>query len=151
MYPKIISAMPGSVFWSIIFFAMLFMIGLDSEFNTMETCFTALLDFMPFFRTTKVRKASLLAILCCVFFLLGLPMICNGGARLIDITDGYSSGWGALFTGTFEALAIAWIYGSWNYHEDMQLVMGKKVWRNWSKWYLMAFHGVITPLIVLVS
>ena len=149
MYPKIISELPGSVFWSLLFFAMLVMIGLDSEFNVMETAFTALLDFMPWFRQKLWRKALLLGIMCSVFFLLGLPMVCQGGANLIDIVDGYSSGWGALFIGVFESLGMAWIYGAWNYHKDMQLVMGKKTWTEIGKWYLIAFWGFITPLLIL--
>ena len=46
-YPEALSKLPVPHFWSILFFLMLFFLGLDSEFALFETVVTALYDGFP--------------------------------------------------------------------------------------------------------
>ena len=149
MYPKILMELPGSVVWAIAFFFMLLLLGLDSEFNSMETVLTACLDIVPYFRQTLFRKALFLGMLCTVFFLLGLPMVSNGGSILSSIVDEYSTGFGALIIGTIEILSIGWLYGSWNFHKDLKYMLGSK-WSDHGRYYLITFWSFITPALILV-
>ena len=149
MYPKIVMELPGSVAWALAFFFMILLLGLDSEFNTVETVLTAFLDQWPQIRQSMPRKALFLAGLCSVLFLLGIPMVCNGGNDLFAIVDEYSSGIGAIFVAVFEILSIAWLYGAWNYHKDLRLMMGNS-WPGCGRYYLTVFWCFISPAIVLV-
>ena len=44
-------------------------------------------------------------------FLLGIPMVMNGGIFLLNLVDYSVSGFPLLFVGILEAGAISWIYG----------------------------------------
>ena len=54
VYPTALAKMPLPELWCILFFAMLFFLGLDSEFALLETALTALYDGYPRFRKHKV-------------------------------------------------------------------------------------------------
>lgn len=58
VYPEALSQLPGSSAWSILFFSMLFFLGLDSEFATLETFTTTFYDSFPRMRKHKVRRSS---------------------------------------------------------------------------------------------
>ena len=57
-YPTALAKLPLPELWSILFFAMLFLLGLDSEFALLETVLTAMYDGYPKLRNHKVRQFS---------------------------------------------------------------------------------------------
>ena len=66
--------MPVAPFWSVLFFLMLFTLGIDSQFATVETVVTAIADEFPaVFQQSTRRKAGLIAVICAAMFLIGLP------------------------------------------------------------------------------
>ena len=67
VYPEAVTHMPLSVMWSILFFFMLFLLGLDSEFALLETVLTGIYDMFPKARGYKVYVCL---ITCCVCYLL---------------------------------------------------------------------------------
>ena len=56
-YPTALAKLPLPELWSILFFAMLFFLGLDSEFALLETVLTAMYDGYPKLRNHKVRNS----------------------------------------------------------------------------------------------
>ena len=64
--------MPGSAFWSVLFFFMLFTLGLDSQFAGMECIITAVMDE---FKPLRAYKKYFTMGLCMALYLLGLPCI----------------------------------------------------------------------------
>ena len=46
-FPAAISQMPGSSVWSIVFFFMVLILGLDTQFTVVEICTTAIMDGFP--------------------------------------------------------------------------------------------------------
>ncbi|PRD31875.1 UNVERIFIED_CONTAM: Sodium- and chloride-dependent GABA transporter 1 [Trichonephila clavipes] len=69
-YPEALSRLPVPQLWSILFFFMLFILGLDSEFALMENVLTSFCDEYPRLRNHKSKFCIALGIIC---FLLGLP------------------------------------------------------------------------------
>ena len=67
-YPEALSKLPAPHFWSIIFFAMLFLLGLDSQFALVETVTCAIFDAFPSLRSQKTTITSLICASC---FMLG--------------------------------------------------------------------------------
>ena len=66
-YPEIISRLSVPQLWSVLFFFMLFTLGLDTQFALIETVLTAVYDLIP-----KMRryKPIVCGIFCCCCFLL---------------------------------------------------------------------------------
>lgn len=56
-YPEAIGMLPFPQFWAIIFFLMLFFLGLDSEFVQIEAIISSFLDEYPRFRAHKTLVA----------------------------------------------------------------------------------------------
>ena len=71
-YPEGIAMMPIAPFWSVLFFIMLFTLGVDSQFAMLETVVTALVDEFPVLKRGR-RKIAVVGVFCIVMFLLGLP------------------------------------------------------------------------------
>jgi len=84
--------MPAAPFWSILFFIMLFTLGVDSQFAMVETIVTAVVDEFPVLKKGH-RKIAVIGAFCIAMFLLGLPL-CSLVSQLhqslcIDVISNY--------------------------------------------------------------
>uniref|UniRef100_A0A2C9KLQ4 Uncharacterized protein n=1 Tax=Biomphalaria glabrata TaxID=6526 RepID=A0A2C9KLQ4_BIOGL len=73
VYPEALSNLPPSQLWSVLFFFMLFTLGLDSEFGMLETVITCIQDEFP---KLKKYKTYICIGLSCACFLMALPCTC---------------------------------------------------------------------------
>ena len=122
-YPEALASLPLPWLWSILFFLMLFFLGLDSEFALLETSLTALYDGFPALRKHKVKMTALGCISC---FLLGLPCVSSNGQYVLDLMDTYGAGFAVLWIALWEVVAIMWIYGYKNFSKDTALMIGSE-------------------------
>uniref|UniRef100_A0A8D0HDQ6 Uncharacterized protein n=1 Tax=Sphenodon punctatus TaxID=8508 RepID=A0A8D0HDQ6_SPHPU len=74
-YPKAVSMMPLPTFWAILFFIMLLLLGLDSQFVEVEGQITSLVDLHPSFLRKGYRREIFIAIVCFLSYILGLTMV----------------------------------------------------------------------------
>ena len=70
-YPDLVTRLPGAPFWAILFFAMLFTLGLDSQFAIVETILSGVMDFQP---SLRKYKTYLVGVICIIGFICGLPL-----------------------------------------------------------------------------
>lgn len=70
VFPYAVTQLPFPPFWSILFFAMMLTLGLDSEFAMLESIITSLCDSFP---ALKKRRGYLLLSMVIIMFCLGLP------------------------------------------------------------------------------
>ncbi|KOB75526.1 Transporter [Operophtera brumata] len=140
VYPEVVTRLPVSPLWSILFFVMLLTLGLDSQFALMETVTTAILDRFPNFRQKKVWVVFTVAVFG---YLGGLIFTTNSGMYWLQLMDKYAANWSVLIIAIGECILIAWIYGAEKFCGDIQSMIGKqsKLW----VFFWSAMWRVITP------
>ncbi|XP_015376743.1 PREDICTED: sodium-dependent dopamine transporter [Diuraphis noxia] len=121
VYPAAIAAMPGSVFWALIFFMMLLNLGLDSSFGGSEAIITAMSDEFPLIRRNREVFVALLFLL---YFVVGLASCAQGGFYFFNLLDRYAAGYSMLIAVLFETIAVSWIYGVDRFCDDIKDMMG---------------------------
>lgn len=74
-YPKAVTQMPWSSMWSVFFFFMILLIGIDSQFVGVEGFVTAVVDIFPQFFVAKYQKEKFIAYVCIFSYIIGLSMV----------------------------------------------------------------------------
>lgn len=121
------------------FFFMLFLLGLDSEFALLETVLTVLYDGLP---KTKDYKPLLVGLLCTFCFLLSLPCMSSSGPYVFQIMDDYGGGMSVLWIAIIEVAFIMWIYGVNNFSADLDFML--KIKTN----IILKFLWVVIPFLL---
>ena len=75
VYPKAISQMSWGPLWSFLFFFMILLMGIDSQFVGMEGLITAIVDVYPRYLRKGKRREVFIAFISIISFLLGLTMV----------------------------------------------------------------------------
>ncbi|XP_020507496.1 sodium- and chloride-dependent GABA transporter 2 isoform X2 [Labrus bergylta] len=124
-YPRAVTMMPFPQIWSILFFVMIILLGLDSEFVGLEAMTTAISDTNPsFFHVGHRRKLLLLAISVISFFI-GLSMVTDGGIYIFQLFDYYAcSGMTLLLFATLQSVCIGWVYGVDRFYDNVEDMIG---------------------------
>jgi len=147
-YPTALARLPVPQVWSIMFFFMLFLLGLDSEFALLETVLTAFYDGIP---TLKRFKPIMTFLLCMSCFLISLPCMSYSGAFVFQIMDEYGGGMSVMWIAIFEVIGIMWFYGANNFAKDLNFMLNISMegcWA-WCRHYVMVIIWALIPLLLI--
>uniref|UniRef100_H3CH97 Transporter n=1 Tax=Tetraodon nigroviridis TaxID=99883 RepID=H3CH97_TETNG len=124
VYPRAVAMMPMPHLWSVCFFSMIILLGLDSQFVGLECLMTSLVDLFPNFRQGCRRELLLLAI-CSICCLLGLSLVTEGGVYLLQLLDHHvCSGTTLLLLSLCQSVSIGWVYGSERFYKNITDMIG---------------------------
>ncbi|XP_067126161.1 sodium-dependent proline transporter-like [Centruroides vittatus] len=142
VYPEALATLWLPQLWTFLFFMMMLLLGIDSEFALLETLTTVIYDEFPKLRKYKI---TILLFLCSLCFLLGLPCVTQGGAYIFNIMHTYGAGFPLLFIAICELLSIMWGYGMNRLCCDFEMMLGIKI-----NYYFKANWLVISPVILSI-
>jgi solute carrier family 6 amino acid transporter-like protein 5/7/9/14 len=121
--------------------------GVDSVFIMVWTVYVSIEDVFP--DLFKKKGNLILIAMCVVPYLLGLPLITDGGIHLLVVMDRYTADFTLTLFLIMESVAVCWVYGLRRLIADVEMMIGRK--SVLFKWYWMATWGVTAPAFGMVK
>ncbi|KAK1173429.1 sodium-dependent neutral amino acid transporter B(0)AT1-like [Acipenser oxyrinchus oxyrinchus] len=143
VFTEAITKMPVSPLWSILFFIMLFCLGLSSMFGNMEGVLVPLQDLNVFPKSWP--KEALTGLICLVSFLIALIFVQASGNYWLALFDEFAGSIPLLIIGFCEMVGVVYIYGIDRFNDDIEFMIGHKPNIFWQ-----ATWRVISPLVMFV-
>ncbi|XP_059477468.1 sodium-dependent noradrenaline transporter-like isoform X2 [Neocloeon triangulifer] len=132
VYPEAIATLPGSYIWSMLFFFMLIMLGLDSGMGGMECVITGLMDeFKGFFHGRKYAREIFTLCAVSLSYCVALVNVTPGGIYMFHLFDTYAAGISLLCSALFECVAVSWFYGLDKLSKDVEAMLGFRPGLYW--------------------
>uniref|UniRef100_A0AAR2KSC5 Transporter n=1 Tax=Pygocentrus nattereri TaxID=42514 RepID=A0AAR2KSC5_PYGNA len=144
VFTEAITKMPLAPLWSVLFFVMLFCLGLSSMFGNIEGVLTPLQDLKIFPKSwTKEAISGVTCLLCCC---IGLIFVQGSGNYWLALFDSFAGSIPLLITGFCEMVGVVYHCSLiFLFNEDLVFMIGHKPNIFWQ-----ATWRVISPLIMLV-
>ncbi|XP_032827123.1 sodium-dependent neutral amino acid transporter B(0)AT1-like [Petromyzon marinus] len=142
VFTEAITKMPISPLWSVLFFIMLFCLGLSSMFGNIEGVLTPLLDLRIF--PKSVPKEVLTGLICLFSMLVALLFVSQAGNYWLTVFDNFAGSIPLLIIAFCEMVGVSYIYGIDRFNRDIEWMIGHKPNIFWQ----VAWRG-LSPLIML--
>uniref|UniRef100_A0A7N5K4L4 Solute carrier family 6 member 18 n=1 Tax=Ailuropoda melanoleuca TaxID=9646 RepID=A0A7N5K4L4_AILME len=109
VFTEAILHMPGAPGWAVLFFSMLFTLGLSSMFGNMESIITPLLDMGVTHRFFP--KEALTGLVCLLCFLLAICFTLQSGNYWLEVLDSYAAPLNLVMFAFLEVVGVTYVYG----------------------------------------
>jgi len=143
VFPEALSLMPLSEIFSLLFFIMLFTLGIDSAFSLVESVNTAFTDQ---FENIKTSKLSLWV--CLLGFLAGMIYTTQGGLYLLGTVDNFALNYNLILVGIMECILVGWLYGAEKLRREINEVSNWKLGKWWNITIQYVIIIVLTALLI---
>ncbi|XP_063109147.1 orphan sodium- and chloride-dependent neurotransmitter transporter NTT5 isoform X3 [Cavia porcellus] len=140
---EVTSFLPRSIFWTILFFLMLLLLGLGTTIGFMQGLIVPLQDSFSFFR--KQTKLLIVGI-SGLMFLCGLFFTRPSGAYLIRLLSEYWTPMPIIFVIICENIAVAWACGARRFLGDMKTLVPSFTFR-----FVSWVWSYLTPVMLLIT
>ncbi|XP_006783360.1 sodium- and chloride-dependent GABA transporter 2-like [Neolamprologus brichardi] len=125
VYPQAVTLLPWPQVWSVCFFAMIILLGIDGQFAGLESIMTSLTDVFPSHLRKGYHRELYLMLICVLCYLFGLLLVSEAGAYILQIFDHYvCSGPTLLLMAIFQSVTIGWIYGADRFYTNIEDMIG---------------------------
>ncbi|KAJ6659534.1 hypothetical protein lerEdw1_018769 [Lerista edwardsae] len=122
-YPEALTLLPVSPLWSVLFFFMLILLGLGTQFCLLETLVTAIVDEVG--NEWIIRRKTFVTLgVAIVGFLLGIPLTTQAGIYWLLLMDNYAASFSLVVISCIMCVSIMYIYGHRNYFKDIEMMLG---------------------------
>ena len=143
VFPEAISLMPLSWLFSVFFFLMLLLLGIDSVFSLVEALNAGILDQYPHFSLTKLSIAA-----CLALAIAGTLYTTRAGLYFLDIVDHFVTSYNLLLVGIGQSILVGWVYGAEKMRRYINQVSDWKVGKWWNVSIKYFIPMVLTALLV---
>ncbi|KAI4574333.1 hypothetical protein MJG53_012509 [Ovis ammon polii x Ovis aries] len=142
VFTEAITKMPVAPLWSVLFFIMLFCLGLSSMFGNMEGVVVPLqdLNIIP----KKWPKELLTGLICLGTYLIAFIFTLNSGQYWLSLLDSYAGSIPLLVIAFFEMFSVVYVYGVDRFNRDIEFMIGHKPNIFWQVTW-----RVVSPLLML--
>lgn len=145
-YPELLSTLTYPAFFSVVFFLMIFNLGLDSCFGGIEAVCTALADE---FEIVKRNRTKSLAIIHLLLFLGSVPTVTVGGNYVVVFLDTFSTSPALMVIVLCEAVTVSYLYGIDKFKANIYEMFAVKLSFFWVLCWKYIGPGVIFCLFVM--
>ncbi|KAG4080393.1 hypothetical protein HA402_010461 [Bradysia odoriphaga] len=143
-YPEAILLMPVPHLWAFLFFFMMLILGIGTQFGAIQMMTSSIIDQWPHLREHEWRVVAGVCLSC---FVAALPLICPGGIYLQTLIEWHTASWNFFIIGLLEIVIISWIYGVNKLFSNIT-EMGMKIPKI-TQLYWKCTWIVITPVVVV--
>uniref|UniRef100_A0A5K3EXZ6 Sodium:neurotransmitter symporter family protein n=1 Tax=Mesocestoides corti TaxID=53468 RepID=A0A5K3EXZ6_MESCO len=140
-YPEALAQIPGAPIWTVLFFAMLITLGIDTQFATLETMTSGLMDLFP--TTIGKHKILFTFLTCFVEFLLGLILVTRAGGYYFQVFDWYATPTSIIIIATLEVIVISYIYGAKKMFTNAETMLGPRT--RFMRYFWVTLWYLVTP------
>ncbi|XP_034937519.1 sodium-dependent neutral amino acid transporter B(0)AT3 isoform X2 [Chelonus insularis] len=128
IFTEAINQFPGAQFWSVLFFLMLFTLGIDSQFGTLEGVVTSIVDLKLF---PNLRKEILTGGICLTCCIISMAFAHGAGSYVFVLFDNFSGNFPLLIIAFFECVGVSYVYGLKRFADDIELMTGNRPGLYW--------------------
>jgi SNF family Na+-dependent transporter len=139
-----LATLAGANFWSVIFFIMLILIGIDSIFSNLDYKIHFLLDMFPVLK--RIRHELFVFIVILLFFALGVIFSTNCGFWFFELFDKYSAGITLIFLCLSECILFGWVLGIDNISNLLQQCNKEKI----PTCFRFVFKFILPPALIFI-
>ncbi|XP_041810742.1 sodium-dependent neutral amino acid transporter B(0)AT3-like [Chelmon rostratus] len=143
VFTEAVIEMPGSQVWALLFFVMLFSLGLSSMFGNLEGVLTPINDLklVPKWMPREVVTG----IICLISFLTALIFTLGSGNYWVEVFNSYVGSVPLLIVAFCEIIAVIYIHGMKNFSDDILFMTGSRPNIYWRACWM-----VISPVMLFV-
>ncbi|KAL3878283.1 hypothetical protein ACJMK2_030648 [Sinanodonta woodiana] len=146
IFPYIISKISPFPGFSVLFFMVLILLGIDGELVLVQNIVAGIVDMLKDrgIKVTKRRRIIGLLAVCITLFAVGMVLTTEGGLYVTEFLNSYACGVSVLVILLLECLVLMYLYGATKFTNNIADMTGNhdSPWWKWS-WRF------ITPIILL--
>ncbi|CAL8125443.1 unnamed protein product [Orchesella dallaii] len=127
-------------FFAVLFFLMMFTLGLGSAVSDAGAIISIFCDQFP-----KLVRWHVTIVICFIGAAVGIVYTTPGGQFIVDLVDFFGGSFVIYTTSVLEVIGIAWIYGVYNYLDDIEFMLNIRLGIYWK-----ACWGVVIPIFLTI-
>uniref|UniRef100_W8AWS8 Transporter n=2 Tax=Ceratitis capitata TaxID=7213 RepID=W8AWS8_CERCA len=129
--------------FSVLFFLMLFILGIGSNIAMTSCTVTAIRDSFP-----SIKQWHCALGISIISFFIGLAYVTPGGQFILTLVDFYGASMIALILGILELYVLGWVYGVDRLCKDIEFMIGHRIGRYWRWCWALITPGIMTLILI---